>query len=262
LKRKSFPEEAMAASSTTAHHVLDVLLLFNQTRPRLTAEEIGNLINAPRSSTYRYIRTLRERGLLQQTADGGFTLGPRVLQLAHAVRSPQNGGNVLLSVMRKLSQRTRETVVLIRLFDRTPMCVERVLGPQTMRISLEQGQVQPLHAGAASKVLLAHLPEATWDTYLAQPLESFTEHTIADPQELKSRLRQIRQQGYSVSDGEIEIGVRAVAVPVHVGESDQLFALSILGPAFRLDGETVTEYRKLLQIAAKAIEEQASELLL
>ena len=91
----------MAASSTTANHVLDVLLLFNQSRPTLKAEEIGNLINAPRSSTYRYIRTLRERGLLQKTADGGFALGPRTLQLAQAARSRQAGGNPLLSLMRQ-----------------------------------------------------------------------------------------------------------------------------------------------------------------
>lgn len=249
----------MAASSTTAHHVLDVLLLFNESRPALTAEEIGTLIDAPRSSTYRYIRTLRERGLLKKTADGGFTLGPRVMQLAQAVRSREESGNVLLAVMQKLSRHTRETVVLTRLFDRTPMCVERVLGPQTVRSSFERGQVQPLHAGASSKVLLAHLPEEVWDLYLDHPLESFTEHTITDPQVLKSRLRQIRQQGYGVSDSEVEEGVRAIAVPVHDADNNQMLALSVVGPAFRIDDEALAEYRSLLQAAATAVEEEASD---
>ena len=251
----------MAASSTTANHVLDVLLLFNDSRPALTAEEIGDLINAPRSSTYRYIRTLRDRGLLQKTVDGGFTLGPRVLQLAHVLRNRQESGNVILPLMRTLSQRTGETIVLARLFDGTPICVERVPGPQTIRINFERGQLQPLHAGASSKVLLAYAPEVTWDAHLGRPLARFTEHTVTDPAILKSQLREIRQQGYCVSDGEVEPGVRAVAVPIH-GENEQVLALSVVGPAFRMRDEVVAEYRKLLQAAATAVEEQSVDTLL
>ena len=251
----------MAASSTTANHVLDVLLLFNESRPILTAEEIGDLINAPRSSTYRYIRTLRERGLLKKTTAGGFTLGPRVMQLAQAVRRQQESANVILAIMQRLSQRSGETVVLSRLFDRTPMCVERVLGPQTIRINFERGQAQPLHAGAASKLLLSQLPEEAWDAYLEPPLQAFTKKTITDLRLLKTQLRQIRSEGYSTSDSELEPGIREVAVPVTDGENDQVLALSVVGPTFRMDDEVLGEYRKLLQAAANAIEEQVSDTL-
>ena len=252
----------MAASSTTANHVLDVLLLFNQSRPILKAEEISNLINAPRSSTYRYIRTLRERGLLQKTADGGFALGPRTLQLAQAVRSRQAGDDLLLSLMQKLSQRTRETVILTRLFDCTPMCMERVLPPQTIRTNVERGQVLPLHAGAASKMLLAQLPADHWHTCLAPPLEAFTEYTITDLERLKAHLNHIRRQGYSVSDGEVERGIRAVAVPLSNGERAHILALGVVGPAFRIDDDALAGYRKLVLAAAAAIQEQASDRLL
>jgi DNA-binding IclR family transcriptional regulator len=178
-----------------------------------------------------------------------------VLQLAQAARRRPDA-DTTLAVMRQLSRRTGETVVLTRLFEQTAVCIDSVEGPQALRIRVERGQVQPLHATAAARVLLANLPEETWDHYLGEPLEPFTEQTITDPQALRAQLRQIRRQGYCVSDGELESGLRAVAVPVFDKHNDRLFALSVIGPAFRLSEQHLTEFRAWLQEAAIALQEQ------
>jgi DNA-binding IclR family transcriptional regulator len=246
----------MTSSSAIGEKVLDVLLLFDESRPEMTAGEITNLIGAPRSTTYRYIRTLRDKELLQKTASGGFALGPRVLQLARAVQKQRDIGQVALPIMEELGRQTRETVLLTRRFDRHSVCVERVEGPQTVRISFERGQVQPLHAGASSKLLLAYADKTEWDQLLTLPLESFTNNTITQPELLKSQLHTIRDQGYCVSNGEVDVGARAVAVPIKNHRGRLLAALTVVGPAFRMDDQVAMEHLALLKTAAANIQSQ------
>lgn len=246
----------MPSSSAIGEKVLDVLLLFDESRSEMTAGEITNLIGAPRSTTYRYIRTLRDKELLQKTESGGFALGPRVLQLARAVQKQRDIGQIALPIMEELGQQTRETILLTRRFGRHSVCIERVEGPQTVRISFERGQIQPLHAGASSKILLAYADETKWDQLLGLPLEGFTENTITQPELLKSQLHSIRNQGYCVSNGEVDIGARAVAVPIKNHRGRLLAALTVVGPAFRMDDQIVTQHLALLKTAAADIQNQ------
>lgn len=246
----------MATSASTADKVLDVLLLFDESRPALSADEISELIDTPRSTTYRYIRTLRDKGFLEKSAAGTFHLGHRLLELGRVARRKHDVSNVALPVMETLAEQTRETVLLTRLFGSQAVCVERVEGSQTVRISFERGQVQPLHAGASSKILLAYLNEAEWENRLTLPLQQFTAHTITNLDVLKQNLRQIRQQGYCVSDGEVDLGARAVAVPILDARDRIVAGLSTAGPIFRMDDGTVEQHIPLLQATAATIRER------
>lgn len=246
----------MATSSSTADKVLDVLLLYEEAWPELSADQICELIDAPRSTTYRYIRTLRDKGFLEKSPSGGFRLGPRLLQLGRIARSRLDVSNIALPVMEDIARQTRETVLLTRLFGSNAVCVERIEGPQTVRISFELGQVQPLHAGASSKILLAYVDEETWDEHLRLPLERFSEYTITDPDVLKEGLRQIRRQGYCISESEVDVGARAVAVPISDARGRVVAALSTVGPAFRMDDATLERHLELLRLGATTICEQ------
>ncbi len=246
----------MSKSPSTADKVLDVLLLFQESWPELTAEEICELIDAPRSTTYRYIRILRDKGFLEKSATRGFRLGPRLLQLGRIARSRLDISDIALPVMEDIARQTRETVLLTRLFGSNAVCVERIEGPQTVRISFEVGQIQPLHGGASSKILLAYVNDDEWDEHLTLPLERFTEYTVTDPDVLKEQLREIRRQGYCVSESEVDLGARAVAVPIADARGRTVAALSTAGPTFRMGDVTVEHHLELLRPGAAKIHEQ------
>jgi IclR family KDG regulon transcriptional repressor len=245
----------MAKGSTTANKVLDVLLLFDAAQPELSIDQISELIDAPRSTTYRYVRTLRDKGFLERADGGAFQLGPRVLELAQVARRKLDIGDLALPTMEEIAAATRETVLLTRLIGRSAVCIERVEGPQTVRISFERGRVQPLHAGASSKVLLAYLDEEQWDEHLMLPLERFTDQTTTNPAALKAELRQIRRKGYCVSDGEVDVGARAVAVPILDERRRVVAGLSTAGPAFRVDDDIVEQHVARLRAGAAAIQD-------
>ena len=246
----------MAKPSSTADKVLDVLLLFRESWPELTAEEICELIDAPRSTTYRYIRILRDKGFLEKSATGGFRLGPRLLQLGSIARSRLDISRIAMPFMEDIAQQTRETVLLTRLLSGHAVCVERIEGPQAVRISFEVGQIQPLHGGASSKILLAYRDDDEWDEHLTLPLERFTEYTITDPDVLKDQLREIRRQGYCVSESEVDLGARAVAVPIKNARGRVVAGLSTAGPVFRMDDDTVDHHLTLLRSGASTIQDQ------
>lgn len=245
----------MTTSSSKTNNVLDILLLFNEQRRELTAEEISNLIGAPRSTTYRYIRTLSNKGFLAPTARGGYQPGPSTLQFAYLVFDGSDISQIALPVMEDIMQETKETVLLTRKFGRHSVCTERIEGSQAIRITFERGHTQPLHAGASSKILLAYAGSDEWKHYVSQPLERFTSNTIADSDQLIEHLREIREQGYCISEGEVDEGALAIAVPILNQQRQLVAGLSVAGPAFRFDNAKVERHLSALRAGAATIEE-------
>jgi DNA-binding IclR family transcriptional regulator len=243
----------------TAEKVLDVLTLFNSTRTELTADEISHLVGAPRSTTYRYLRILRDKGFLHRTSTGGYQLGLALVQLGRLARGRLDFSAIARPVMEQIAQQSRETVLLTRLSGKSAVCIDRVEGSQTVRISFEVGQVQPLHGGASSKILLAFVDENRWEKHLQLPLERFTDETVTDLQVLKDQLGTIRSQGYCVSDSEVDWGVRAVSVPIVDAQGAVIAALSTAGPSFRMDDATISRHLELLRAGAKTIHDQLAD---
>jgi DNA-binding IclR family transcriptional regulator len=243
----------MSVNSSTATKVLDILLLFDETQPEMTTEAICEAIQTPRSTTYRYIRTLTDKGFLEKTARGAYHLGPTFLRYGSLIYGEQTLSHVALPIMNSIMKETNETVLLTRRFNRFSVCTERVEGQQAIRITFKRGHTQPLHAGASSKILLAFSNESVQDDYLSHPLEQFTENTIAQPEALKSHLRQIREQGYCTSDSEVDEGAKATAVPILNSRRQLVAGLSTAGPAFRMDDETIQHHLQLLLAGAAEI---------
>jgi IclR family transcriptional regulator, pca regulon regulatory protein len=82
-------------------------------------------------------------------------------------------------------------------------------------------------------VLLAELTDDQLDEYLRTTvLRKETANTVSDPDELRAHILGIRARGYCIMDQEIEIGIRAAAVPVRRPEGPGL-AISVASHASR-----------------------------
>ena len=243
----------MAGSS--AHKALDILLLFSETDPQHTIESISNLTDMPISTAYRYLKVLCDKGFLEKADTGIYQLGLRFLELGRvASRSNRDLRLTILPSMKRIADQIVETVTLMRIFDKHAMCIESIEGKQVVRVSIEQGRMQPLYAGASSKVLVAALDESEWDAHLNMPVVQLTQNTITDVRQLKDELRRVRDQGFATSNGEIDQGGRAVAVPLKNRHNNVVAALSIEGPAFRMTDEIMPHYLALLRAEASRIQ--------
>jgi DNA-binding IclR family transcriptional regulator len=247
--------------NSTADRAIDVLLLFDDQRPVLSAVDVSSKLAMPRSTTYRYLQSLRSYGLVEDDTSGGFRLGPRVLQLARVARRGLGLPEIALPFMRELAERTGEAVILTRRSDQQVVCVERVESRHRIRLTYERGTVLPPHAGASAKVLLAWLPEAELDEVLRRTkLTRYTERTVTDPKALRRELASIRKAGFAVSYGEVDPGVRGVAAPIRGAEGQAVAGLSTVGPAFRLDDASLPEVVEATRASAEAISRRLAAL--
>ncbi len=256
------PEDLAPGRNSTADRAIDLLLLFDEQHPVLPAAEVSRRLGMPRSTTYRYLQTLRAAGLVEEdAAHGGFRLGPRIFHLARVARVGLGLSEIALPVMRRLAEQTGEVVLLTRHAGTQVICVERIdPGAHTLRLSYERGHLLPPHAGASAKILLAYAEPAEVDRLLAAGTElpRYTERTVTDPARLRAQLTEIRAAGVAVTDGEVDPGVRGVAAPVFLPDG-RVVGLSVAGPEFRLEGGALREAIEAVRDAAEVLTRRLRE---
>ncbi|MGK5531011.1 IclR family transcriptional regulator [Streptomyces sp. URMC 129] len=256
--RYSGTNQGYRGRNSTADRALDILLLFADDRPVLTATEVAAHLGVARSTTYRYLQSLTVGGFLTENEDGapGFRLGPRVLDLARLARKGVGLSAPARPVMRDLVRRTGHPVLLTRRAGPDIVCLEREEAGHTLRLSYERGQVLPVNAGAAALVLLAWAPAGELDALLAGPLPRFTGATLTDPGELRERLAGIREQGHAVGRGELDPDVIGVAAPVRGEEGRVVAALSVAALAHRVPDEELPGFVTAVREAAAELSER------
>ena len=93
--------------------------------------------------------------------------------------------------------------------------VAQVPSKHQMRMFTEVGRRVPLHCTAVGKAMLAQLGnEEVREIVERAGMPEKTQFTITDPAELIAQLELVRVRGYGTDEGEQEVGVRCVAVPV------------------------------------------------
>jgi IclR family transcriptional regulator, acetate operon repressor len=91
---------------------------------------------------------------------------------------------------------------------------------------------------------------------LSGPLATYTEHTVTDPDALRTELRAIRTRGFAQALEELEVGLNAVAAPVRQADGRVIAALGVSGPVFRMHAVDIPRLGVLTAEAARAVSRQ------
>jgi DNA-binding IclR family transcriptional regulator len=95
------------------------------------------------------------------------------------------------------------------------------------------GARAPLHAVSSGQVLLAFRTPAAIERYLERPMEQFTERTLADPDAVRERLRDIRRRGFAWAIEEFDDGISSIAAPIADASGEVIAAVHVHGPSYR-----------------------------
>lgn len=219
--------------------------------------EVANEIGIHKSTAYRLLATLKNRGIVEQdSATEKYRLGFGVVLLASTVTADLDVVRYARPVCERLSEETEETVTLTALEGDDAVVIHQTLSTSSMMNVDWSGWHTPLHTTAAGKVLLAHLPEHRRRLILKRPLESFTEHTVVDPEILREQLREIQNTGYGYTIEELEVGMNAAGAPIHTADGEVVAAVGVSGPAFRLPADSIHELGELVVKAAEEISQR------
>src|SRR5947208_584628 len=93
--------------NSTVDRAIEVLMLFTEQQPVLSASDIAIRLKMPRSTTYRFLQTLRSYNLLEDDRlSGGLRLGPRILELAKVAQHGLEVINLAQPVMNAIANQT------------------------------------------------------------------------------------------------------------------------------------------------------------
>jgi DNA-binding IclR family transcriptional regulator len=132
--------------------------------------------------------------------------------------------------------------------------LDQVESTREIKMTVELGRRFPLHAGSSSSCILAFLTASEQESVLQdEHLEMLTTRTVTDTDALRQRLREIRADGFSWSEGERQEGAGSIAAPVFGFDGEVVGAISVCGPVARFDVATRERFVPLLLEAAETI---------
>ena len=206
-------------SKITANSLMRGLLVlesFSPEEPQLSLAELAFLLDVPKSSLFRIVKTLSEMGFLRY--DGGskkYTLGTRVLALGFSVLQSMELRELARPYLEKLSRRFDKTVNLGILDKHEIVYVERVKVPGYRDFNIGIGSRIPVWNTAVGRAVLAYLkPEVL--NLIMEKLKKVSEfQEVGGEKWLAAGLQQVRLDGFAINDRDLfKKWIRAIAVPV------------------------------------------------
>ena len=148
-----------------------------------------------------------------------------------------------------LSERTGESASLGKLLDDDAIIIARSTARRSLSIGLGIGSRLPAYCSAIGRVLLASLPPGEAERRVrAMPRQPLTPRTVYEVRPVLELIARCREQGFAGSDGELELGVRSMAVPVHDRSGSLVGAMSI---AVRAERMSFAEFREAFLAALR-----------
>lgn len=210
--------------------MMDVLGQLERRDGGLTIRELVTALHLPRTTIYRILNTLQLHDMVHRDEDGAYHLGRRLLSLASHVATGASKVDLVAVAqpyLDKLAHELGEGVKLSVLDKDAVLVLAAAQGKREYALNVQPGQRMEPHAGAASKLLLAYLPEEDLEGYLTKPLAPYTTRTITDARRLLSELTRLRRIGWSQDRGETKPSIHAFAAPVFDTREEMVAALSV-----------------------------------
>jgi len=215
--------------------------------------DLAAALDVHKSTAFRLVATLESHGLVEQIdGRGKYRLGIGLLRLAGATTARLDVVQEARPISRKLAADTGETVNVSVLADRSALYLDQVAGSSALQSHNWVGQHIPLHATANGKVLLLALDDDQQVEMLGR-MQAYTDSTITTRDRLRKELAQVRERGYAVAVDELEVGLAAIAAPIHNAHGDVIASMSVSGPTFRLTEERIGEISPPLVEAAAEV---------
>jgi IclR family KDG regulon transcriptional repressor len=242
-------------SVQTIDRALDIIELLAIQREGLGVTEIGSRVGLHKSTVYRLLNALGERGYIEKDEKySTYKIGLKFLEISSLYLNKLEIKTEALPYMRKLAEVMGQPVHLAILDGNEAVYIEKVEALNSIRMYSQIGRRLPLHCSAIGKVLLSGLKEDESKQMVKSiKLVKFTEKTISNQGKLLSEVSSVRMKGWAVDDEEHEAGIRCVAAPVYDYSGKVIAAVSISGDSRCITEERDEEIGEMVKIAANDI---------
>lgn len=196
--------------------------------------EVADRVDLPKSTAARMLASLAREGAVEQLpGETRYRLGPRIESLATGIVATRSLPAIARPHLVELAGAIGEAAGMSVPEGDLIHYVDQVDSDQPVGVRDWTGSRIALHAVSSGLAVLALRPPVEIERYLEGPLERFTDGTMTDPDELRSRLRRVQLDGFAWTNGEYAAGIASVAAPIADASGEAVAAIHVHGPAYR-----------------------------
>lgn len=177
---------------------IGVMRAFTVDQPEMTLAELSRATGLHRSTVLRFLSTLAHAGfVIRNEETGRYSLGYEIIAMAEVARAGTGLTDWARPVMKAMSDRLNETVVLSVRSGDDRVDLDQIVGNQPIRRVVTLGQHKPLTFGAPSLSIMSALPRDEAEA-IVERLRARTEEINPnfDYPQFWDRLELLRQRGY------------------------------------------------------------------
>ena len=233
---------------------LTVIRAFGAERPHMTLADIAKRVSLPRATVRRSLITLETLGYVE--SDGrNFALSPKVLALGNSYLTSSPFPRTIQPMLERLAETAGESCWAAILDDEDVLLVAGAKSNRLLSAGMRIGSRLPAYCSAFGRVLLAGQPDDGIDVYLSSViLRMHTSRTTIEPAAIRRQIAEARANGYAIADGEVELGLCSLAVPITDIRGNTVAAINTTAHSGRMkSGEMVERLLPLLRQVAEDI---------
>lgn len=193
-----------------------VLELLSHEGDGLSLAELTRRTEIPKSTLFRILTTLQNRGCLSIDEESKrYHLGLKLWELGSAYIEQSDIDSAAISYMENLAQTCGESVFLGMLDEGEVVYVRRIESPRSVTVVRKLGHRAPAYCTATGEAMLAFMPDQKIQSIIdTLKLKAYNPKTNTDQDELWRRLKEVRSEGVAVVDGEYNAKLLCVSAPV------------------------------------------------
>ena len=211
--------------------------------------DISNELELNKSTVHRILNSLICMDYVKQDPDTSkYSLTFKICSFSNQVLSHNSLIDIARPYIQDLAEQTGETVHLVQMEGINAVYIDKVEAPHnSVRMVSMVGKTIPLYCSGVGKAILADMDDdqirQIWEQ---SELHTYTANTVTDYNTFLEVIAAIRNNGYSMDNEEMEIGVRCIAVSLGCVHHKLPYAISISAPKDRMKDKQITQYKKLL----------------
>jgi DNA-binding IclR family transcriptional regulator len=220
--------------------LLDIISVLDREGP-MGVTELAETLGVAKSTAHYHLSTLRRNGFV--TKDGTrYGLGLSFLKIGLQTRRREPLFDAAKEEINKLADETGELAILSIEQRGMGVYLYKRGGSDALDIDAPIGGSATLHNRALGKAMLSRFTEERVDQILDRHgLPETAEQTITAREDLKRVLQEVREEGVAFNREESIDGIHGVGVPITSAEGEVLGAISVAGPAKRLNGSLFSD---------------------
>ena len=193
-----------------------LLSRFTRHQPAMTLSEVARVNGLNLPTARRYLNTLKQMGFVfYDNQTKRYRLTAKILCLGGWVLESMDLRTRLLPYMSRITNEMDITALCAIIEGGELVTIERTRSTDVVNLDLTAGSRLPIHATSLGKAIAAFLSPAELDVLIWQlDFSRYTPNTKTDPEQFRCELSHIRQCRYAVTDQELTIGMKSIAVPI------------------------------------------------